>query len=53
MSNIVLRGKNIGKVIMRKIKDNVSEKDGKFQKKDIWVLDTVGSNLLMFLLLTM
>ena len=47
MSNIVLRGtKNIGKVIMRKIKDNVSEKDGKFQKKDIWVLDTVGSNLI-------
>ena len=47
MSNIVLRGtKKIGKVIMRKIKDNVSEKDGKFQKKDIWVLDTVGSNLI-------
>lgn len=47
MNNIVLRGtKNIGKVIMRKIKDNVVEKDGKFQKREIWVLDTVGSNLI-------
>lgn len=47
MNNIVLRGtKGISKVIMRKIKDHAVEKDGKFQKKDIWVLDTVGSNLL-------
>ena len=47
MNNIVIRGtKKIDKVILRKIKNNVEEKDGVFEKKDIWVLDTVGSNLL-------
>ena len=47
MGNIVLRGvKNIQRVMMRKLKDNMDEIGGTFKKNDIWVLDTVGSNLL-------
>ena len=47
LENIVLRGiKGVNKVILRKIKDNVVETNGVFQKQDIWVLDTVGTNLL-------
>ena len=47
LENIVLRGiKGINKVILRNIKDNVVETNGIFQKQDIWVLDTVGTNLL-------
>jgi DNA-directed RNA polymerase II subunit RPB1 len=47
LDNIVLRGvKNINKVILRKIKDNLVEKGGAFKKEDIWVLDTIGTNLL-------
>jgi len=47
LNNIVLRGvKNIDKVILRKIKDNLVEKSGAYIKKDIWVLDTIGTNML-------
>lgn len=47
LDNIVLRGiKNINKVIIRKIKDNLSQVGGAFKKNDIWVLDTVGTNLM-------
>jgi DNA-directed RNA polymerase II subunit RPB1 len=47
LQNTVLRGiKGIDKVIMRKIKDNVVESNGVYKKQDIWVLDTVGTNLL-------
>ena len=47
LENVVLRGiKRINKVILRKIKDNVVESNGTYAKQDIWVLDTVGSNLL-------
>ena len=47
LEGIVLRGvKNINKVILRKIKDNLIEKGGSFKKEDIWVLDTIGTNLL-------
>jgi DNA-directed RNA polymerase beta' subunit len=47
LNGIVLRGvKNINKVILRKIKDNLIEKGGSYQKEDIWVLDTIGTNLL-------
>ena len=47
LNNIVLRGvKNINKVILRKIKDNLVEKAGAYIKKDIWVLDTIGTNML-------
>jgi len=47
LNNIVLRGtKNIRKVILRKVKDNLIEQGGSFKKHDIWVLDTIGTNLL-------
>jgi DNA-directed RNA polymerase II subunit RPB1 len=50
LEGIVLRGvKNINKVILRKIKDNLVEKGGAFIKQDIWVLDTIGTNLLSVL----
>jgi DNA-directed RNA polymerase II subunit RPB1 len=52
LQNIVLRGiKGIDKVILRKIKDNVFEKNGVYKKEDIWVLDTVGTNMLDILAL--
>jgi DNA-directed RNA polymerase II subunit RPB1 len=47
LNNIVLRGiKNINKVILRTIKDNVKESNGSFNQEEIWVLDTVGTNML-------
>jgi DNA-directed RNA polymerase beta' subunit len=47
LTSIVLRGiKNIKKVILRKVKDNLIEKAGGFVKNDIWILDTIGTNLL-------
>jgi DNA-directed RNA polymerase II subunit RPB1 len=50
LKNIILRGvKNINKVILRKIKDNLVEKSGVYIKKDIWVLDTIGTNMLSVL----
>ncbi|MDA9072258.1 DNA-directed RNA polymerase subunit A' [bacterium] len=47
LQNIVLRGiKGINKVTVRKIVDNVVEENGAYKKQDIWVLDTVGTNLI-------
>jgi DNA-directed RNA polymerase II subunit RPB1 len=47
LENIVIRGiKKIGKVILRKIKDNVKEQNGSYKKEDIWVLDTIGTNMM-------
>ena len=47
LKNVVLRGiKGIDKVILRKIKDNMVENNGVYKKQDIWVLDTIGTNLL-------
>jgi DNA-directed RNA polymerase II subunit RPB1 len=47
LENIVLRGvQNINKVILRKIKDNVVENSGSYKKQEIWVLDTIGTNML-------
>ena len=47
LKNVVLRGvKGIDKVILRKIKDNMVENNGVYKKRDIWVLDTIGTNLL-------
>jgi DNA-directed RNA polymerase beta' subunit len=47
LKNIVLRGiKGINKVILRKIIDNMVESNGIYKKQDIWVLDTIGTNLL-------
>jgi len=50
LNNIVLTGiKNIEKVVLRKITDNVIKEDGRYIKKESWVLDTVGTNLLEIL----
>ena len=47
LNNVIIRGvKNIKKVILRKIKDNLVEKAGTYVKQDIWVLDTIGTNML-------
>jgi DNA-directed RNA polymerase II subunit RPB1 len=47
LNNVVLRGiKNIDKVILRKIKDNLVENAGAYKKNDIWVLDTIGTNMI-------
>jgi len=52
LDTLVLRGiKDIKKVMLRKITDNFEEIDLKYQKKELWVLDTVGSNLLDILAL--
>ena len=50
LNNIVLSGiKNIDKVILRKITDTVVKENGRYNKKESWVLDTVGTNLLEIL----
>ena len=47
LNNVVLRGtKGINKVILRKVVDNMIEHNGIYKKQDIWVLDTIGTNLL-------
>ena len=47
LNNIVLKGiKNIDKVIIRKILDEVVLNEDKFDTKESWVLDTVGTNLI-------
>ncbi len=47
LQNVVLRGiKGIDKVVLRKIVDNMVENNGVYKKQDIWVLDTIGTNLL-------
>tara|TARA_B110001452_G_C15241023_1_gene429660 strand:- start:3846 stop:8372 length:4527 start_codon:yes stop_codon:yes gene_type:complete len=52
LDNLILRGiKKIKKVTLRKITDNFEETDFKFIKKELWVLDTVGTNLLDLLAL--
>lgn len=46
LNNIVLRGtKGLHKVVMREIED-LTETNGKYATRKIWVLDTIGSNLL-------
>ena len=50
LNNIVLRGvKNIHKVNLRKVTDNVYNEEGKFVKHESWVLDTIGTNLMEIL----
>ena len=47
LQNVVLRGiKGINKVILRKVVDNMVEHNGVYKKEEIWVLDTIGTNLL-------
>jgi DNA-directed RNA polymerase II subunit RPB1 len=46
LDSLVLRGvKNINKVIPRKILDSMIKEAGTYNKKETWVLDTVGTNL--------
>jgi DNA-directed RNA polymerase II subunit RPB1 len=46
LNNIILRGvKNIPKIILRKSVNQLRFADGNYKKEDIWVLDTVGTNL--------
>lgn len=50
LNGIVLRGINkIEKVIPRKLQNMVVLEEGKYVRKDLWVLDTKGSNLLNIL----
>ena len=47
LNNIVLRGINgITNVLARKVQNMVVKTDGKYVRKDTWVLDTTGTNLL-------
>jgi DNA-directed RNA polymerase beta' subunit len=47
LNNIVLRGvSNITNVNPRMLKDMTVKEDSKYVRKDMWILDTVGSNLL-------
>ena len=47
LQNVVLRGiKGINKVVLRKIIDNMVENNGVYKKQEIWVMDTIGTNLL-------
>ena len=48
--NIVLRGvQGIENVLPRKVQNMVVKDEGKFVRKDVWVLDTTGTNLLEIL----
>ena len=50
LNKVVLRGvNNIKKVLPRKLQNMVVLEEGKYVKKDVWVLDTTGSNLLQAL----
>jgi DNA-directed RNA polymerase II subunit RPB1 len=47
LNNIVLRGvKGLSKVLLRKITDSVIKIDSAYIKKETWVLDTTGTNLI-------
>jgi DNA-directed RNA polymerase II subunit RPB1 len=47
LNNIVLRGVNgIMNVNPRKLKNTVSRDEGKYVSKDVWVLDTTGTNMM-------
>lgn len=50
LNNIVLRGINgVDNVIPRKLQNTVIKDDGKYVHKDIWIMDTTGSNLMQAL----
>ena len=47
LNNIVLRGvEGIRNVTPRKLQNNVMKEEGKFVQKDVWILDTTGTNLM-------
>uniref|UniRef100_A0A6C0H1S2 DNA-directed RNA polymerase n=1 Tax=viral metagenome TaxID=1070528 RepID=A0A6C0H1S2_9ZZZZ len=46
LNNIILRGiDGIQNVIPRKLQNYIVKEDGKYVRKDVWVLDTTGTNL--------
>jgi len=46
LKNVILRGvKKIPKVTIRKIPNYLKLEDGNYESKEIWVLDTIGTNL--------
>jgi len=48
--NVVVRGvKHIEKVNVRKVMDHVAKVNGNYECKEVWVLDTVGTNLMHIL----
>jgi len=50
LENLILRGiKHIKKVTPRKITDSLVETEGVYEKKETWVLDTIGTNLMELL----
>ena len=52
LGRLILRGiKGIDRVIPRKVSDEVVSSDGRYERQDVWVLDTVGTNLLGLLAL--
>ena len=53
LKKTILRGiEGISKVLPRKVPNQVVKEDGKYVRKDTWVLDTTGSNMLEVLGLT-
>ena len=53
LDNIILRGvKKIPKVLLRKSVNQMHLVDGNYEKNDVWVLDTVGTNFHDILTLT-
>lgn len=47
LDNMILRGvKNIDRVIPRKITNTIKQEDNAYVKRETWVLDTVGTNLM-------
>jgi DNA-directed RNA polymerase II subunit RPB1 len=52
LNNIVLRGvKDIGGIVMRKVPGVMRHVEGNYAKSDIWVMDTMGTNLMQVLAL--
>lgn len=52
LNNVVLRGvNNISNVSVRKLQNQLVPVDGGYKNKDVWVLDTAGTNLLDILAL--
>lgn len=52
LNNIVLRGVNgVTNVLPRKLQNSVIKEDSKYIHKDIWIMDTTGSNLMEVLAL--
>jgi DNA-directed RNA polymerase beta' subunit len=50
LNGIVLRGVNgINNVMPRQMKNRVAKEDGKYVSKEIWVLETTGTNMLEIL----